>query len=554
MGESINPFSRFCEACEEIRSTTSKHRKVETLAQYLLSTSLSDLSFVCRLLSGYAFPKGSGKELLIGHSNISDIIREICDISPAELEKTYLRHGDLGLTAEELFSGKSQRPLVKNELSLTRLQQTFAKMASMKGVGSLHERRMELKGLFLDSSPAESKYLSKILTGELRIGLVEGLVVESIAKAFGCSPQETRSANLVLGDIGLTATYAAEGRLSEARIELWHPTNFMLADAMSSARQISEYFNRMLFVEHKYDGVRTQVHKAGSKVKIFSRKLEDVTRSFPEVVEGVGSIDGSFVLDGEVLPFRDGVPLQFLELQQRLRRNELGLEILKRIPVVYFVYDILYYKGETLLKKPLEERRRILELMPLQPPIRLSHLEKLTAEEEIEKAFQQSKELGYEGLVVKDPSSPYEPGRRGRHWVKLKKELDTLDVVIVGAEYGHGKRARVLSDYIFAVRSGDELRVVGKAYSGLTDKEIFGLTERLKEITVRDLGYRRLVKPEIILEVAFDNIQKSRRHNSGYALRFPRIKCIREDKTLQDIDTMEKVEGIYSKQSTNQSP
>ncbi|MBI2184436.1 MAG: ATP-dependent DNA ligase [Thaumarchaeota archaeon] len=546
-------FTSFCKTCDEAASTPSKLKKIEILSEYIRSISASDLSFACRMLCGYVFPRGSEKELFVGYANVIRTLQELCTTSDKEFSRLYLKHGDLGKTAEELYAKQRLRPLFRNDLTLNRIAETFEKMAAIKGSGAASERQNILKGIYLDCAPLEAKYLSKIITGELRIGAVEGLVIEAAAQAFNQTPEDVRSASLVTGDIGLTVAYAKDCKLKEARIRIMHPTNFMLADSMPSPKEIAEYFKQPLLAEYKYDGVRAQAHKEGNQIKIFSRRLEDVSWTFPEIVGGLKKIEGNFVLDGEILAFREGKPLPFVQLQQRLRRKHLTQQILEQTPVTYLVYDVLQFNVEMLLGNPLAERRKLLETLKLEHPIHLSHLEEVESEEQIEQMFKQSKELGYEGLVLKKSSSPYEPGRRGKHWVKLKKELDTLDVVVVGAEYGHGKRVGVLSDYIFAVKSGDELKVIGKAYSGLTDKEILYMTENLKTLTIKDLGYRRLVKPKIILEVAFDNIQASNRHDSGYALRFPRIKRIRDDKTVEEIDTIKKVKEIYEQQSSVQN-
>jgi DNA ligase-1 len=276
-----------------------------------------------------------------------------------------------------------------------------------------------------------------------------------------------------------------------------------------------------------------------------------------------------FILDGELIALKNDRPLHFQELQKRLRRKNVTDDITTEIPIYYIVYDIMYFKDNQVLKKSLLDRKNILSTISFKKPIINSSYKILDSIEQIIAIFNESKDIGHEGLVVKDPLSQYHPGKRGRYWMKLKKELDTIDAVIVIAEYGHGKRAGVLSDYTFAVIDEEEdnddndknlnnnnnnylensrLKTIGKAYSGLTDKEIDEMTERLREIIIEDNGNRILVKPEIVLEVAFDTIQKSDRHSSGFALRFPRIKNIRTDKGLKDIDTLEKVRQIYKNQ------
>jgi DNA ligase 1 len=284
---------------------------------------------------------------------------------------------------------------------------------------------------------------------------------------------------------------------------------------------------------------------------MFSRKLEDVTNSFPEIASAVALLPAEFILDGEVLAYRDGRPLHFQELQKRLRRKAVTDHMIGEIPIVYVPYDIMYLDGQPLIYRPLTERKELLSQIIFKEPIIDLGYKIVSTAQEIAYAFKESRDAGHEGLVVKELESQYYPGKRGRHWTKLKYELDTIDAVIIIAEYGHGKRAGTLSDYTFAVKDNHDgsLKTIGKAYSGLTDAEIAKMTDKLRSITVRDEGYRLVVRPEIVLEVGFDSIQKSDRHDSGFALRFPRIKYIRTDKTVSDIDTMEKMHRIYERQS-----
>jgi len=317
---------------------------------------------------------------------------------------------------------------------------------------------------------------------------------------------------------------------------------------LATAAEIAEHFGKKAFAEYKYDGVRAQVHRHAREVRIYSRRLEDITDSFPEVSGSFQKEGLDFILDGEIVPFSGGKPLPFQLLQRRLRRLEGREEAARNAPVVFFAFDVLLSGSEETAELPLVKRRKLLKSLVAGTNVKLAESVSVSTAEEVQSTFRKSRELGFEGLVIKDPDSIYTMGKRGSGWVKLKEELDTIDAVIVAAEYGHGKRAGVISDYTFAVKDGTELKTIGKAYSGLTDLEIDEMTSRLKKITVKDYGYRRTVLPEIVIEVAFDSIQKSGRHDSGYALRFPRIKRIRNDKSVADIDTMEKVERVFKDQ------
>lgn len=551
-------FSHFVDICEKVRQTASKNAKVATIAEYLIKLKGQNgggdtsLAVAVLFMSGAIFPKGSGLTLNVGFNTIMRSLSEIARLEPEEIQKIYLKHGDMGALAEYVVSKRQQNPLVAQQLLLPDVHDQLRKIADAVGSGAAEAKRKILTGLLINSSPLEAKYLIKIATGELRVGVVEGLVELAIAKAFERDVQAIRQAMLLSGDIAHVALLAKKDALSTAIMKPLVPLSFMLADVMFSAEEIEQYYNKPVICEFKYDGIRVQLHKFGDEVKMFSRKLEDVAASFPEIVSAVSLLEADFILDGEVLAYRRGRPVHFQELQKRLRRKAVTDRLMAEIPVVYVPYDIMYFDGQPLIGRPLTERKRVLSQIRFGEPIIDLGYRIVSTAQQIACAFKESRDAGHEGLVIKELESQYHPGKRGRHWTKLKYELDTVDAVIVIAEYGHGKRAGTLSDYTFAVRDEHDsgsLKTIGKAYSGLTDAEIAKMTNKLRSITVKDEGYRLVVRPEIVLEVAFDSIQKSDRHNSGFALRFPRIKYIRTDKTVRDIDTLEKVQRIYERQS-----
>ncbi len=550
-------FSHFVDICEKVRQTASKNAKVATIAEYLIKLKGQNggdtsLAVAVLFMSGAIFPKGSGLTLNVGFNTIMRSLSEIARLEPEEIQRIYLKHGDMGALAEYVVSKRQQNPLVAQQLLLPDVHDQLRKIADAVGSGAAEAKRKILTGLLINSSPLEAKYLIKIATGELRVGVVEGLVELAIAKAFERDVQAIRQAMLLSGDIAHVALLAKKDALSTAIMKPLVPLSFMLADVMFSAEEIEQYYNKPVICEFKYDGIRVQLHKFGDEVKMFSRKLEDVAASFPEIVSAVSLLEADFILDGEVLAYRRGRPVHFQELQKRLRRKAVTDRLMAEIPVVYVPYDIMYFDGQPLIGRPLTERKRVLSQIRFGEPIIDLGYRIVSTAQQIACAFKESRDAGHEGLVIKELESQYHPGKRGRHWTKLKYELDTVDAVIVIAEYGHGKRAGTLSDYTFAVRDEHDsgsLKTIGKAYSGLTDAEIAKMTNKLRSITVKDEGYRLVVRPEIVLEVAFDSIQKSDRHNSGFALRFPRIKYIRTDKTVRDIDTLEKVQRIYERQS-----
>jgi DNA ligase-1 len=426
----------------------------------------------------------------------------------------------------------------------------------------------------------------KIITGDLRIGLKESLVEEAIAQAYGCNPGEVQRANMLLGDIGETLQLAAKDRLGEAwssavKMRLFHPLGFMLASPAQSSEEALSYFNDAL-VEDKYDGIRAQAHCSGGEVRIFSRTRDEITESFPELPSALAGIPQDAILDGEIVAWsylaaesgETGRALPFSALQQRLGRKKVSNQMMQRVPVAYLVFDVLYTGGELLIDRPLRERARMLDELLAAPRIPIqarsgSAQGKLMLEstnptistqifratafhadspQQLDQLLEAAQARGNEGLMIKDPESAYTPGRRGKSWLKLKRELATLDVVVTAVEYGHGKRIGVLSDYTFAVRDGDRLVNIGKAYSGLTDAEIAEMTKWFLEHITEDQGFRLVVEPKIVLEVAFNNMVRSGRHDSGYALRFPRIVRIRTDKPPEEADTRERAREIYEEQ------
>jgi DNA ligase-1 len=533
---------------------------VDIIAEYLTKLDDHSLPIAVLFLSGSIFPKGSSLTLNIGFKAVMQTISEIVQLKPSEVQRIYLRYGDIGALVEHAISKKQISPLIQRKLLLPNMYDQLRKIADATGSGSAEAKMKILMGLLINCSPLESKYLIKIVVGEMRTGAVDGLIELAIAKGFERELKDVRQAVLVSGNLGQVALLAKKNILSTATVKPLAPLSFMLADVLFSAEEISKYYNNATLVsEFKYDGIRVQLHKFGNQIRMFSRKLEDVTISFPEIAGAAAAatmMDKNFILDGEVLAYKTDRPLHFQELQKRLRRKNVTEQLMLEIPVIYVPYDILYFNDRSVIDKPLVERKRILSQIPFEKPIVEFGYRFVSTAEDISSTFEESKRIGHEGLVVKKPESLYYPGRRGRHWVKLKTELDTIDAVIVAAEYGHGKRAGTLSDYTFAVKdenpsNNDDilLKTIGKAYSGLTDREIDLMTQKLRAITIKDEGYVLHVKPEIVIEVAFDSIQKSARHNSGFALRFPRIKYIRSDKSMNDIDTMEKVQQIYEHQT-----
>jgi len=543
---SQSEFRRFAEVGEQIAATAAKLEKVRLLADYFRSLNADQLLIAAIYFTGRAFAQSDLRTLQVGWAVIYRALLAATGISDSEFHRIAARHGDAGKTAFEALSGHT----TPQSFSIVQSRELFETL--QKARGPIAKTELLQKQLAILSA-REGEYVVKILTGDLRIGLREGLVEEAIAGAFNVPLQEVKQANMLLGDIGATALLASRGQLDRAELSIFRPIKCMLATPEPTAKAVWDRFATSnpasatpatVFVEDKFDGIRAQLHRNRERVEIFSRDLRRITDQFPELAEEARRLEANVILDGEIIAFENGRKLTFFDLQKRLGRKSEGADLFATasadVPVAFIAFDLLWLNGDSRLKTPLRQRRELLRSLKLPDRFQYSEVVPAHSAAEIERIFHQARRRLNEGLMIKDPESHYSPGARGLFWFKLKKELATLDVVVVGAEFGHGKRNQVLSDYTFAIRDEEtgELLPIGKAYSGLTDVEIAELTEHFNQNTIVDHGRYREVKPDIVLEVAFNSIQSSERHASGLALRFPRIKAIRRDKNVDAIDTL----------------
>ncbi len=545
-------FLRFADVGEAIAATAAKLEKIRSLSRYLRSLTTEQLPIATTYLTGRAFAQSDPRTLQVGWAVIFRALEDATKIGDAEFHRVAARHGDAGKTAFEVIDGRT----VPRPFSLLESAKFFQNL--QRAGGQIAKAKL-LKERFSTLSPREGQYVVKILTGDLRIGLREGLVEEAIARAYNVSLEEVKHANMLLGDIGWTALLASRRELHRAALSLFRPIKCMLAtpepsadsvwsrliEAKTSEPPTPQPLEPIVYVEDKFDGIRAQLHRCRDRVEIFSRDLKSLTGQFPELVEQARKFDHELIADGEIIAFAERRRLTFFDLQKRLGRKDEHADLFgdaaADVPVAFVIFDLLWMNGHSLLRTPLRERREQLGTLVLPSQFQKAKVTPARSANEIEEAFHDARRRWNEGLMIKDPESFYLPGTRGMHWFKLKRELATLDVVVVAAELGHGKRNDVLSDYTFAVRdeTSGELLPIGKAYSGLTDAEIAELTEQFKQNTIVDHGRYRRVTPNIVLEVAFNSIQPSRRHASGLALRFPRIKAIRRDKSVDSIDTLQ---------------
>lgn len=558
-----NRFHLFAQTCLEIGRTPKKLEKTGLLAAYLRSLDQDSLAPVNSWFTGNPFPPAQNKVLRLGWAIIRDALCAVGGLGQSEFGQVYLKFSDLGETTADILQ---RRTAPAATLTISDVQNLFEHVYGARGPLS---KVPLLAAALKRCTPLEGKYLVKILTGELRIGLKEGLVEEAIATAFLVPVEEVKTANLLLGNICETTLLAKRNALKCASLVPFRPVKFMLASPEDTAEEIWKRVESWAagpqnatglsgpepaaWIEDKYDGIRCQLHKVADRVAFYSRDLKEITATFLEVADSLRKVEGDFVLDGEILAMRDDAALPFAELQKRLGRREGDLFLGTEIPVRFMAFDLLWFQGESLLEKPLQERRALLEKMGA---FQMSRILFARSAAEIEAAFTAARGRGNEGLMIKDPASVYSPGRRGMSWLKLKKAHASLDCVVVGAEYGHGKRNAVLSDYTFAVRDDQsgQLKTIGKAYSGLTDSEIAELTGHFLKTQIRQHGRYLEVEPDTVLEIAFDAIQPSDRHTSGLAMRFPRILRIRRDKSLSDIDTVATARTLVRSSSEAQSP
>lgn len=551
MGRHSRPIcalADFSDACRLVGETSSRLAKIEFLANYLRGLeSDQDLRIAAGWLTGEALPRTAGRRTL---QTGSAAIRRALLSLPGAREERYreisLSQNDSARSARLLLQELSLKP---EPLDLLGLDAFFRDLVSASG--SL--ARIELLAARLKTlHPAEGETVVKLLSGDLRIGLKEGLVDDAISAAFDAEPSEIRHAHMLTGDPGETALLARYKRLDEAELRPFVPVKSMLASPTADAEEFWDWHesqgNETLWIEPKYDGIRLQLHKQGDRVSVFSRDLAPLDESFPDLIEAAQSLPCDCVLDGELVAYAEGRQLGFNDLQQRLGRqlaqNDFFLTDERHdlsVPLRFVIFDMLWHVGESLLDLSLMERRIRLDSLVLEDPFRRIAVAQVATPDVLEAAFKEALSAGHEGLIGKDPRSTYQPGRRGKSWVKLKGVMPTLDCVVVAAEQGHGKRSDVLSDYTFALRDTEtgNLRILGKAYSGLTDDEIEDLTEHFQKHTLGKERRKHLVEPNLVLEIAFDSIRASDRHDSGLALRFPRIKAIRRDKSPGEIDTLQ---------------
>jgi len=530
---------RLAEVCDRVAASNSRLRKVSTLARYFRELGDKDLERAISFLIGRPVVREHSAKLSMGWAALRDAGLAAMPWDDETFRLCMHETGDAGEAIGLLLRNTPG----SEPLSLEGAEELFVRL--LLALNTRHKVEI-LTDAFRRYKPLTVAYLLKVASGNPRIGLLEKMVEEAVASAQNLPIEAIREANNKLGNLAHVAAAARRGELDLIEVRLFRPLDYMLAKPIEDVANVAA--PEEWVVEDKYDGIRAQIHRQDGRVRIFTRGMEDTTAAFPEIVDAMALLPGTAVFDGEILAWREGRALAFGALQQRIARKKVSANLRDDVPVIFMGYDLLYRGRELLLDQPLEARRAALEeeLAGAGPLLLLSPQIPIASHDELDRLFEEARTRGNEGLILKRRGSVYEAGRRSGTWCKVKRAFATLDVVVTAAEQGHGKRATVLSDYTFAVRDGDRLVNIGKAYSGLTDKEIRELTRLFRSIAIEKFGPVLVVRPEVVLEVAFDAITRSSRHKSGYALRFPRIVRWRRDKTADEIDTISTVDALFS--------
>jgi DNA ligase-1 len=550
-------FKSLAELLEKVEATKKRTETVSLVAGFLQNLESEELEPAISMILGRAFPKWSQKNLDLSWTTLNTVLKRITQADWSFFTEAFSNTGDIGSATKALFEKtqiKRQTLLVQKQLTIHEVRASLETIAATSGSGSKERKERLTEALFSQATPTEAKYLMKILTGEMRTGFSEGLMEQAVAKAFDAPLATVQKASMALGDIGEVAEKAKiEGveALANVGFGVFRPVNLMLAQVAANVGEALEAHGGETAFEYKYDGARVQIHKLDDCVRVYSRRLTEVTQSLPEIVETIKRNVKAHeaILEGEVIATdASGFPIPFQHLMRRFRRVHGIRDSAEKIPLQLFLFDALYLKGESLISLPYSQRRQILTenagKIPLTKQINTG---KLAVARKFLKA---AVSAGHEGLMAKKLGSPYVPRTRGKLWLKIKLVLEPLDLVITAAEYGYGRRHGWLSDYYLAARDADtgEFLELGKTFKGLTDAEIIELTKRLKELAVSEDRWQVIVQPKIVVEVAYNEIQRSPNYKSRMALRFARITRVRDDKSADQADTIQRVRDIYEKQ------
>ena len=540
-------FMDFSRCCEKLEGISGRLEMIDVISKELPGLSEEELPVFVRFVMGRIFADWSSRKLGIGPNLLYEATGAVAGVPKEQVVDKINRTGDVGRAVEELLEVKSQTTFFHEDLDLVSVYQSLISIAEQEGKKSQREKLLAVRRLLGNAHPLEGRYLARIMLEELRIGVGEGSVREAIAKAFNVDSAFVEHAMQALNDMGEVARLAKVGpdKLRDVHITLFHPVRMMLAQQGSIADMIKEH--GQIAAEFKYDGSRFQFHKKGNWARLYSRRLEDVTGALPDVIQQLlGATDHDVILDGEVIAIKDGKPMPFQSVLRRFRRRHDIADAQEAIEMVPNVFDILYLDGETLIDLPLEERRKQLETV-----VKLYLAPQVVSADPavITKTYDEALAAGHEGIMIKVPSSPYSPGQRGKNWIKIKPEVDTLDLAVIGAEWGEGKRAHVFGSFLVACQDAGKLVPLSRVATGFSDEQLAEVYELLKDTVTKKSGKEVSFEPSLVFEVGYAELQASQTYEGGFALRFPRFIRIRDDKDIPDIETLDSIRERYTRQA-----
>ncbi|MGC1121056.1 MAG: ATP-dependent DNA ligase [Candidatus Methanofastidiosia archaeon] len=539
-------FSTLISVYESLEDTTKRLEMTDIVSQFLKGTPADVLDVVVYFLLGKVFPDWKDAELGVGTKLVIRVVSTVSGVPESTIEEYIREEGDIGKACERAINEKKQVILFTEELSVEYVYEILIKLSEFSGARSQEKKLKYLANLFSSATGKEARYLVRIVLGTMRTGIGEGTVRDAVAQGFGCDPSQVERAYMLTNDFGLVAKTARKNvqDLDNLGITFFRPIKFMLAQ-VATLQEAKERMH-VLSCEIKYDGSRAQIHKRGKKIKIFSRRLEDITSALPDVVEAIRrSIPEDAIVEGEIVATENDHPRPFQFVLRRLRRKYDIQEMMEKIPLKLYIFDVLYKDGP-LLDVPFRERRKILESTIREGES--AQVSTVLVTDEVSKAeefFNRSIEMGHEGLMIKDVESVYQPGARGKKWLKIKETMETLDLAIIGADWGEGRRAHWLASFLLGIKDEQgAFMEIGKVGTGITDEMFKELTDKLSPYIIEQKGKTVKLIPYLVVEVAYEEIQKSPNYESGYALRFPRVVRVREDKSPEEADDIDRLHEI----------
>ena len=550
-------FKELTDVFEKIDGTSKRLEKTDIIAEFLGKTDDYLIPTLCNFLQGRVFPLWSERELGVAQKLMVKCISTVSGRAEKEIEGEVKNLGDTGAAAEKVLLTKKQTTLYSRTLNVEDVENSLKRLADLGGKGSQDKKMAYIKELLSSAEGNEAKFIVRIILGELRLGVGDGIVRDSIVKAFEAPVEEVERAYYLtsdLGEVARTVKINGVSGLKEISMEPGRPIKVMLAQKKQGVREAVEDLGEAAY-EIKYDGARVQIHKKGDEVVLYTRRLENVTDQFPEIVNAARDHVkvAAAIIEGEIVAITmmgDRTPRPFQDLSRRIKRKYNIGEVQKKIPVEVNLFDVLYIDGENTLSTPFSERRKLLKKIIDATAIFRVAEQKVTANPDIaENFYNHALSMKHEGVMVKVLNAPYKPGSRVGYMYKVKPIMETLDLVVVGATWGEGRRANWLGSYLLAVFDANtgEFQTIGRMATGLSDQQLEEYTELFKQYIIRESGQDLSIKPHIIFEVAYEEIQKSPTYDSGYALRFPRLVRLRDDKGPQDADSLERVEEILKK-------